>query len=257
MSISITQCPYTGPYSVEGNGKHKGNTALALKRFVARLGLRPWEPEKWDEMFNLALEDDLDQWDPGKNGYGEGRWTKARGTRIPTGKPGAGQWALDSVCLQLIREEANGEKPWKNVGPVYNGGATVLQHDCTHATSSIPLYPAFDDAFRAGTVIIAPENIEVTRASSSRPGDACYADGDSGLRYWFGHLVVAPPVGRKLKKGQSIGRVVQTNVGGGPHCHVGVNVEKLWGSGKQLKHHTNYTHGAPLIGDQLAAKGAI
>jgi hypothetical protein len=46
-------------------------------------------------------------------------------------------------------------------------------------------------------------------------------------------------------------------VGGGPHVHVGVNVELLWGLGKQLAHHTNYTHGAPLIRDQLAVRGAL
>jgi hypothetical protein len=251
MGISETNFPYTGPYSVEGNGKHKGNTAIALKRAMARMGKIAWEPDKWDNVFNKKLESALDEWDAGKNGYAEGRWEKIRNAKIPTGLAHAGQWALDSECQRLVKEEGKKDEPWKNVGPIFNGGASVLKHDCTHATSGISCYPAYDDAFTAGTVIIAPENIEVTKASSSNPGDACYAEGESGLRYWFGHLVSAPSVGTKIKKGGTVGKVISTSQGGGSHVHLGVNVEKLWGSGKQLKHNTNYTHGAPLIGDQL------
>jgi hypothetical protein len=252
--ILKSKCPYTGPYSVEGNGKHKGPTALALKRAMARLGFLPWEPDVWDEVFNKKLEDALDKWDPGYNGYGERRYDKVRAATIRKPDPKAGQNALDTVAIKLIADEAGKAGPWKTVGPVYQGGPSVLQHDCTHATDGIPLYPAFDDAFRVGTVIIAPEDLTVTRASSANPGDACYADGVSGLRYWFGHLAYAPPVGRKILRGQTVGKVARNNVGGGPHVHVGVNVERLWGSGKQLKHNTNYTHGAPLIGDQLSAR---
>ena len=251
MGVSTTNAPYTGPYSVEGNGKHKGNTALVLKRAMARLGFREWDPDKWDNLFNNALEADLDQWDPGKNGYAEGRWEKLRNAKIKAGLPHAGEWALDSECQRLLKEEAKHSEPWANLGPTFNGGKSVLQHDCTHATSGIPKYPAFDDAFSQGTCIIAPEDIEVTQASSSNPGDACYAKGKSGLKYWFGHLSQAPSVGTKIKKGYTIGKVCSNSVGGGPHVHVGINVEGLWGSGAQLKHHTNYTHGAPLIGDQL------
>lgn len=257
MTISPTQFPYTGPYSVEGNGKHKGNTAIALKRAMSRMGFLPWEPDVWDNMFNQKLEGALDGWDPGKNGYAEGRYDKVRKARIPAGLPNTGDHALDAVCIDLVRTEAGEEQQWRALGPVFNGGASVLQHDCTHATSGIDLYPAFDDAFRVGTIIIAPEPIRITRASSSRPGDACYADGDSGLRYWFGHLFAAPPVGKSLAKGQTIGRVAPNDIGGGPHVHVGVNVELLWGVGRQLRHRTNYTHGAGLIGDQLAIHEAL
>jgi Peptidase family M23 len=253
VGISASDFPYTGPYSVEGNGKHKGNTAIAMKRAMARLGWLPWEPEKWDNVFNNKLEDALDRWDGGKNGYAEGRWEKIRNAKIPKGIPHAGEWALDSECKRLVKEEAKKAEPWANLGPVFNGGASVLAHDCTHLTSGIPLYPAFDDAFTQGTTIIAPEEITITRDSSSNPGDACYADGKSGLRYWFGHLASAPAVGKKIAKGNTIGKVCANSVGGGPHVHVGVNVERLWGSGKQLKAHDNYTHGAPLIGDQLGS----
>jgi hypothetical protein len=241
--------PYTGPYSVEGHGKHKGNTALALKRAMSRLGYLPWEPTVWDDAFNAKLEAALDRWDPAKDGYAEGRWAKLRRAKMANG-----DYALDAVSQKLIRDEYKASTvKVPDLGPIFHGGASVLQHDLTHPTDGIPLYPAFDDAFAQGTGIIAPENMTVTRSSSSRPGDACYCIGDSKLRYWFGHLAVAPAVGRELEKGDKIGNVAPNHIGGGPHCHVGINVEVLMGAGRQLIHHDNYTHGAPLIGAQLEA----
>ena len=136
---------------------------------------------------------------------------------------------------------------------MFRGGKSVLYQDLTHATTGIPLYPAFDDAFSEGVTIIAPETIEVTKASSSSPGDACYAEGTSRIRWWFGHLHEAPSVGERIDKGQVIGITCRNTYGGGPHVHVAINVEQIWGAGKQLTHQTNYTHGAPLIGEQLEA----
>lgn len=141
--------------------------------------------------------------------------------------------------------------PPPTIGPLYKGGKSVLEQDCTHATDGIPLYPAFDDAFKEGLLIIAPEAMEVTRESSSRPGLAFYATGRSKLRYWFGHLDRTHKAGTRFRKGDTIGRVAPNRIGGGPHVHCGVNVELLWGKGKQLAHHTDYTHGAPTIGKQL------
>lgn len=140
-----------------------------------------------------------------------------------------------------------------DLGPVVAGGQTVLEHDLTHATSGIPLYPAFDDAFREGAVIIAPEDLTVTKASSSRPGDACYAQGASGIRYWFGHLAYAPEPGTRIRKGATVGRTCENHIGGGPHVHLGINVEKLLGVGRELQHKTGYQHGAPTVGAQLQA----
>ena len=141
-----------------------------------------------------------------------------------------------------------------NLGPVWKGGKSILQQDCTHPTSGIPLYPAFDDAFVAGREIIAPEALEVTRDSSSRPGDAFYARGRSGVRYWFGHLVRAPSVGTRFRKGETMGFVLDHNIGGGPHVHVGINVEDVVAAGRELRRSPkDYTHGGPLIGKQLEA----
>lgn len=138
-----------------------------------------------------------------------------------------------------------------NLGPIVKSGKSVLDHDLTHATAGISLYPAFDDAFGQGVTVIAPEALTVTRKSHSNPGFAFYATGASGLRYWFAHLTATPAVGTKYRKGSMVGRTCANHVGGGPHCHVGVNVEKLWGAGKQFSHHVDYTHGGPTIRQQL------
>ena len=175
--------------------------------------------------------------------------------RIPqTGVVGVNTWKALAPFLTPAAKKLLPQKPnLPNLGPVFKGGKSVLDHDLTHATGGIPLYPAFDDAFSRGITIIAPEPLVVTRASSSRPGCAFYCQGQSGLRYWFGHLAADQPVGKEFAKGAAIGRVGANSLGGGPHVHVGVNVERLWGKGKQLAHHTNYTHGAPTVGAQLAA----
>ena len=105
MTLSTSTVPYTGPYSIDGNGKHKGPTALALKRAMSRMGELPWEPDKWDDAYNRKLEDALDRWNPGANGYGEGRYDKLRAAKVPKGATHAGEYALDSVCIDLIADE--------------------------------------------------------------------------------------------------------------------------------------------------------
>ena len=204
MPISINDCPYTGPYSIDGNGKHKGPTAEALKRAMkrAQFGFKNKELDELTQDFNKDLESALDKWDPGKDGYGDGRWKKIRNLRCPAESPHEGQWALDEYAQRLIRDESI-LAVVPNLGPVHSAGQSLLQQDLTHATSGIPLYPAFDDAFRTGCVIIAPEQITITKASSSNPGDACYAEGKSKLRYWFGHLAEAPAVGNEDRQGQA------------------------------------------------------
>jgi len=253
-TISKTDFPYTGPYSVDGNGKQKGNTALALKRAMARLGKIPWEPEVWDNLFNKKLEAALDEWDPGKNGYAEGRYDKIRSAVIPKSLAHAGEQALDGTCINQVQTEYASMQGQKvpDLGPVEKGGASLLDFALSHATTGIPLYPATDSVWTPGTMVIAPEKIEIIRASSSSPGDACYAFGIvSEIEYWFGHLVSAPSVGKILAKGAGIGKVGQFS-GYTPHCHIGVNVENLWGNGKELKHGNNYSvSGIPTIRKQF------
>jgi hypothetical protein len=174
-----------------------------------------------------------------------------RTSLVPQGLPNAGQPLFDSVALNLLKgykPPSSGKVP--DLGPIYSGGKSVLDQDCTHITGGLPDYPAFDDAFQAGKAIIAPENLEVTGQSSSNPGDAFYALGDSKLKYWFGHLVSAPPNGKRFSKGQQVGVVLEQYQGGGSHCHLGIDARGL--IGKPLQSHTDYTHGAPLIGKQLS-----
>lgn len=175
------------------------------------------------------------------------------GDRGRTGYIGDPVWAalipyIPAEGLKLLPQK----RSWRDVGPVVPGGPSLLDHDLTHATSGIPLYPAFDTAFSAGRQIIAPEGVTIwKKLSSSNPGMAFYAMGDSGIDYWFGHLDRRHPLGTRFAKGQLLGRVIDTDVGGGPHAHVGVNVERLLGTGEELVHHKNYTHGAPTIRRQL------
>lgn len=262
MPIAVGEAPYTGPYSVSGEGKHKGPTAEALKRAMkrAQFGFKNKKLDDLTQDFNSDLESALDKWDPGdKNGYAEGRWKKILGLRCPPGSPAEGEYALDEYAQRLIRDESV-IAVVPNLGPVFNGGQSVLMQDLTHRTSGLPsngsgsLWPAFDDAFAVGKVIIAPERIKVYQASGSNPGDACYARGDSKIRYWFGHLVTAPLVGADISKGKRVGVTCVNSIGGGPHVHVAVNVEELFGRGSVLEHHSNYTHGAPTIGAQLAKR---
>lgn len=145
--------------------------------------------------------------------------------------------------------------PFAGLGPVYPGGKSVLEQDLTHATDGLPLYPAWDDGFQFGLPVLAPEDLTVTRASHSKPGEAFYATGKSQLAYWFGHLASAPPTGKRFKRGETMGFILKQSPVSKSHVHVGLNIELIAGPGKELLHHTNYTHGAPKVGVQLAALG--
>jgi len=241
-----------------------GPDVTAYKRAVSRLGRWPWQAfdDTYSRSFALGSSGNVSETgvagvqrqqgiEPTGN-LGDATYQALRYAKIPAGLPHAGQPAFDDPAVELLLKALDVEE-CPRLGPVHAGGKSLLDHDCTHATGGIALYPALDDAFTPGQAIIAPEALTVSRASSSNPGDAFYAEGVSGLRYWFGHLVSAPPVGRFFEVGEVVGHVLDHNVGGGPHVHVGVNCEAFFGAGKQLSHHTNYTHGAPLIGKQLAA----
>jgi hypothetical protein len=158
-------------------------------------------------------------------------------------------WKEAMERLERLRRDLS---PLPDLGPVWAGGKSVLEHDLTHKTSGINLYPAFDDAFNQGRVVIAPEPLVVVLpATGSVPGKAFYARGRSRLHYWFGHLDRSHPPGTSFAKGAAVGRVAANSIGGGPHVHVGINIEELAGDGRQLLHHSDYTHGAPTVGAQL------
>lgn len=169
---------------------------------------------------------------------------------VADGRP-ASHWSRAMLAINKLEKDLT-PVPIPQLGSVWMGGISILRHDLTHETARIDFYPAFDDAYVQGRVIIAPENIEVIAPpTSANPGEAFYAKGRSKIRYWFGHLDRSHAIGATFRKGDAIGRVAANHVGGGPHAHVGLNIELLVGAGKQLLHHTNYTHGAPSVGAQL------
>jgi hypothetical protein len=166
-------------------------------------------------------------------------------------KKSGGHWPKALKLLGQLEDDLK-PVPVPNLGPVWNGGKSVLLHDLTHKTAGIPLYPAFDDAYVQGRVIIAPEVMTVIEPyTGANPGEAFYARGRSKLRYWFGHLDRFHSPGTVFAKGEAIGKVAANHIGGGPHVHVGINIELIAGEGKQLLHHSDYTHGAPTVGSQL------
>lgn len=105
MALTAQEFPYTGPYGLAASGlKSKGPTAEALKRAMGRLGFMPWND--YDQHYNQALANALAKWDPGKTGYGEGRWTRIRAARVPVEMPHAGEYALDDYAIKLVQDEA-------------------------------------------------------------------------------------------------------------------------------------------------------
>ena len=170
-----------------------------------------------------------------------------------------GHWQDAWPKLQKLHTDLKPRpKPgWANVGSVTKPGASLLDMSLTHATAGIPLFPAVDLAWGAGVPMYAPEGLTVdTKDTSASPGEAFYATGVSGLRYWIGHIDRDWPIGKKLSKGSLIGRTI--NQAGTDHGHVGVNAEKYLGRGRQLKYGRtgngpDYTTGSPRIRTQRAA----
>ena len=242
------------PPSHEKGPVADGVDVVAVKRAISRAGFFPWQDfdDSYNENFAMKGVKPFQQANKlsATGNYGEKTHEKLRNTHRK-GEPT--DWAFDQISINLMKEAAGGPKPpiLPPLGPLSPGGISLLDQDCTHATSGIDYYPAFDEVWGAGRTVIAPEPLIVTRVGGSNPGKAFYADGVSGIRYWFGHLTASPAIGTKFAKGQKIGTTFSFHA---PHCHCGVNVEKLWGTRKQLVHHTNYTHGAPKIGIQLTAK---
>lgn len=159
---------------------------------------------------------------------------------------------LDALAASLVAPKPPVSRV-PNLGPIIEGGKSILLHDLTHPTDGIPYYPAFDDGFGdAGRYVIAPENVKIAQQSGSQGGDAFYMEGVSLIEYWIGHIALAPPTNKLYRKGERITRIAWIpSTQGGPHVHCAIDARKLTG-GRVLEHHTDYSHGAPKIGVQLA-----
>lgn len=222
--LSEQQCPWTGPYGLPTSGlRVEGPTPEALKRFCARLGYLPWEPEKWDNRFNQPLSNALSEWDPGHTGYGQGRWMKARGQRIPKGLEHAGEYALDAIALQLIRQDYLEQHPPPPPYPV-----NCYPHDKNwpsycggflHPTGGIAGNWAYDFLAGPATPVLAVEAGTVSRTSGYDPatglhgsnrdvfGWSVYLRCSYGFYYatHFGRLLVQ--AGTQVRVGDVIGFV--------------------------------------------------
>jgi putative peptidoglycan binding protein len=139
--------------------------------------------------------------------------------------------------------------PVPNLGPIVLDGKAILDMRLTHNTDGIEGYPAFDDGWIVGRHVIAPEALSITEQSGAQGGDAFYARGDSGMRYWVGHILVAPTTGRAFTRGETMATIADIpSWQGGPHVHLGVNARSL---GVELRV-TGYGSG-PTLGEQLKA----
>jgi hypothetical protein len=161
--------------------------------------------------------------------------------------------------LNLLEKNAAAQIPVvPNLGPITPGGASILGFDFTHMTTGLG-WPAFDTLLTGdpgpSMVVIAPEAITIdTKDSSSSPGEAFYATGASGLRYWFAHLKDDHPLGKKFAKGAKIGDTLPTTVGGGTHLHLAVNLIPVTGRHARYGRDgngPNYTHGPYTLRREL------
>lgn len=178
------------------------------------------------------------------------KWTKLGYTQLKP--PPTGHWAKALKLLGQARDEAGPPTHGKILlGPVIAGHPSLLQQDLTHATDGLSGYPAYDDLAKAGTAVIAPEDLTVTRWGSAQGGEAMYCRGASGLLYWFGHVDYRKPVDAKVKKGAKVASVSKHHAE--PHVHVGIDGRAV--IGHEFEHHVNYTHGSPTVGVQLAKAG--
>lgn len=254
--LSARDVPYTGPLSqVTGPHRSYGTDVSAMKWAFVRVGDPEFDGARRDSLdghFNAKLERAFDRVDPGKDGYGDGRWRVLRSMKIPAGRPHAGEYALDRVAMEQIQAQHRKESlPLPELGPVTRGGLSVLDFCLSHYTDGLPLYAAFDTGFDGGVDVIAPEALEVTEIGSAQGGAAFYATGDSRIAYWFGHVAVPPRVGRRFERGAKMADVSYEP--DTPHVHVGVNTVPFCGS--RLWSPDNYTNTPPTLREQLAAWG--
>ena len=165
-------------------------------------------------------------------------------------------WRAATAELEKIKAALSTSAKVPALGPVVPGGKPILLQDLTHETGGVPHHPAFDDAVgHPGIAVLAPEPLTITmvghavRRDGNPDGRSIHATGVSGIDYWIGHVENVLPVGTKVRKGQKMATISPNHEA--PHVHVGIDARKLL-DGKDLLHHTNYTHGAPLVGTQLA-----
>lgn len=162
--------------------------------------------------------------------------------------PAGVHWRSAMAILDELQDDAAAPVV-PALGPIVAGGISILRQDCTHVTSGLG-WPAFDDGWVAGKAVIAPEACVVDDDTSSAAGggDAFYVKGASGLRYYVAHITKVPNKGTRFAKGKTMSRISPEH--DRDHVHLAIDARPV--IGHHLIAHTDYTHGAPTIGAQLA-----
>lgn len=220
--LTEAQCPWTGPYGLPESGlRSKGPTAKALKRAMSRMGHLDWGV--FDEHFNQPLSNALAKWDPGHSGYGKGRWTKIRSARVPKGLDHAGEYALDSVALDLIHEDWLEQHPppppYPDLVYPHEKGWASYCGGYLHTTGGISGNRAYDFLAAPDTPVLAVEAGTISRTSGYDPdtglhgsnrdvfGWSIYLRSRWGFHYstHYGQLAVA--AGAVVRAGDLLGYV--------------------------------------------------
>lgn len=256
--LTEAQCPWTGPYGLPSSGlRSKGPTAEALKRGMSRLGHLDWS-EDFDQQFNQRLANALSEWDPGHTGYGHGRWMKIRAARVPAGMAHAGEYALDAVALQLIRQDHVQQHPppppYPDLVYPHEKGWASYCGGYLHSTGGIAGNWAYDFLAAASTPVLASEAGTVSRTSGHDPatglhgsnrdvfGWSVYLRCKGGFYYstHYGRLVVA--AGSVVRAGDLLGFVgAWPHDPGRSHTHLG---------------YTSFTHVSYLSKNKIRAVAA-
>lgn len=165
--------------------------------------------------------------------------------------PNGVNWRSAMKLLDELQDDATPPKVViPNLGPIVKGAGfkSVLLNDCTHIDSGLG-WPAFDDGWKGGLEVIAPEDcfVDDNTSSAQGGGDAFYITGKSTIRFYIAHITTVPALNRKFKKGQTMTRISFEHAR--DHVHLALDTRPL--IGKFLIAHDDYTHGAPLIGTQL------
>jgi hypothetical protein len=161
-------------------------------------------------------------------------------------------WIYADAYSRWVYRIWSAPSPIPKLGPVVDGGKAMLDLRLTHPSSGFPnpehpdsYFPAIDAGWIVGLDVLAVEDMVVTEASSANVGDAFYAMGVSKIEYWYGHIIVAPGVGKIFRRGDKVGDIiVHPN---GAHVHMGMNARRLIG------HDLTYGYGlgVPTVGAQL------
>lgn len=169
--LTVAKFPYTGPFY--GPSHPKGPTknspsVKGLKRGLVRGGFLVQDLPTVTDDFGVAMEDALKRlqrrYDLEPTGqYGLGSWEVMRRLPVPAEAPNAGQYAMDSLALKLVKEDT-----LRMCYPHPLGSDSSICQGL-HETDGLGGSWAIDFCAPGGTKVLAVERGEVIRLSGSNP----------------------------------------------------------------------------------------